>query len=193
MPITRRKGPCYVITCDTCHTLYDGGDDGEPHYPSLAEAFDALGEDGGWDHYDRPGPSSSVARYYAWCHSCGSPVCMCGHSRLTHRDARGQCGPEEEGSEAPCDCRMYWPSETQQRLPKIYCFIAGRFGDDLRVMAVAEDRTLLASHVSSDESFAKLDIGFTSKNKHALYRQHYPKGYTLVWEVPPQALLRGSH
>jgi len=65
---------------------------------------------------------------------------------------------------------------------KIFCWVnAGKGTDWQVVMAMAEDGTCLASHVSSSESFAKHDIGITSDWKHETYKKHCPDGYELVW------------
>jgi hypothetical protein len=50
----------------------------------------------------------------------------------------------------------------------------------LNVRAVAEDGGYLASHVSSNEWWAKKDIGLTSDSKHEIYRSRYPNGYELI-------------
>ena len=44
---------------------------------------------------------------------------------------------------------------------------------------MAEDGTILAGHVSSSESWAKIDL--TSGSKRHLYEAHYPNGYRLEW------------
>lgn len=71
--------------------------------------------------------------------------------------------------------------------PKIYCWVnAGKNTDWQVVMALAEDGTSLASHVSSSEGFAKHDIGLTSDWKHDTYAKHYPGGYELEWVDDPK-------
>jgi hypothetical protein len=70
--------------------------------------------------------------------------------------------------------------------PKIFCYIPGVEGawkPDKPVCALSEDGDLLAVHVSSNESFAKSDIGVTNpgSHHHEAYRAHYPDGYELVW------------
>lgn len=77
--------------------------------------------------------------------------------------------------------------------PRIYAFISNKFGpDDVCVRALAEDGTLLASHISSDVMWAKIDIGVGSDRKHDTYREHYPNGYELEWvdDVEGHAALR---
>lgn len=66
--------------------------------------------------------------------------------------------------------------------PKIFCWVnSGKGTDWQNVMAMAEDGTYLAGHLSSSEHFAKHDIGLTSDWKHDAYKKHYPDGYELVW------------
>lgn len=61
----------------------------------------------------------------------------------------------------------------------IFCVAAQGFGfGDVLGRALAEDGTVLASHVSSSESFAKYDMG---ARKHDAYAAKYPDGYELVW------------
>lgn len=68
------------------------------------------------------------------------------------------------------------------RKGKIFCWINSGKGTDWNVViAMAEDGTSLASHVSSSEPWAKHDIGITSDWKHEKYRDHYPDGFELVW------------
>lgn len=66
--------------------------------------------------------------------------------------------------------------------PRIYCWVnAGRGTDMQMVVAMAEDGTGLAGHLSSHEDWAKHDIGVTSDWKHEVYREHYPDGFEVVW------------
>ena len=69
---------------------------------------------------------------------------------------------------------------------KIFCFIGAAlpFGD-VGVMAICEDGLILASHTSSNEKFAKHDIGITSQRKHDLYAAHCSNGYELEWVESP--------
>lgn len=62
--------------------------------------------------------------------------------------------------------------------------------NDVIVFALAEDGTGLGSHLSSNEVWAKHDIGLTSDWHHDAYREHYPDGYELEW-IPPEML--GGH
>ena len=54
------------------------------------------------------------------------------------------------------------------------------------VIAMAEDGTFLASHLSSNEMFAQHDIGLTSNWKHKTYAKYYPDGYELEWVDNPK-------
>ncbi len=74
-------------------------------------------------------------------------------------------------------------------VPNIYVFCNGNGcdgrGDWHNGIAVAEDGTALAGHVSSNHSFVKSDLGngrlgyrgFTREE----YDKHYPDGYEVVW------------
>lgn len=76
--------------------------------------------------------------------------------------------------------------ETAEQKPRIlvtiYPDVFALLGDVL-VEARTEDGKWLASHISSNESWARHDIGLTSDRKHDAYRACYPNGYDLV-EVP---------
>jgi hypothetical protein len=65
---------------------------------------------------------------------------------------------------------------------KIYlaCFPSG-FGNDVIGYALAENGEGLASHLSSNESWAKHDMGLTSDWKHDHYSKCFPEGYELIW------------
>ena len=52
-------------------------------------------------------------------------------------------------------------------------------------VAVAEDGTLLAGHLSSSIGWFASDMGLTSRRKHDLYEAHYPDGYELIASEPP--------
>jgi hypothetical protein len=69
-------------------------------------------------------------------------------------------------------------------MDKIYCFINARGQGgrtDVLVEALCEDGDFLASHRSSNESWAKYDIGVSSEHQHVGYEDHCPGGYTLEW------------
>lgn len=69
-------------------------------------------------------------------------------------------------------------------MSKIYVYTADRFPQtadgDLVCVALAEDGTTLASHVSSNAGFARRDMGVDSIRKHDRYQKHYPEGYEVV-------------
>lgn len=69
---------------------------------------------------------------------------------------------------------------------KIYCYVnTGRGTDMQTVIALCEDGHCLAQHLSSNEAWAKHDIGITSEQKHENYKEHCPGGYELIWlDVP---------
>jgi hypothetical protein len=71
---------------------------------------------------------------------------------------------------------------------RIYCFINARGQcscTNVLVEALCEDGDFLASHRSSDESWARYDIGIDSEHQHAAYEDHCPDGYLLEWvDVP---------
>ena len=73
-------------------------------------------------------------------------------------------------------------------MKRIYCFVNARGQGgrtDVLVEALCEDGDFLASHRSSDESWARYDIGVTSVRHHAAYEDHCPEGYTLEWVDRP--------
>lgn len=74
--------------------------------------------------------------------------------------------------------------------PKIFCWVnSGHDTDWQHVMAMAEDGTHLAGHISSSNYWAKRDIGYAQyaegdprpESKHKKYAEHYPDGYELEW------------
>lgn len=92
------------------------------------------------------------------------------HAQLTGGDL-----PEPEDAPAVDD---------HDDLPRIYiwCEPAETWGPGHVVgYAMSEDGSALASHVSSNESFSKHDMGVTSDWKHQIYEKKYPDGYEIVW------------
>jgi hypothetical protein len=78
------------------------------------------------------------------------------------------------------------------QLPKVYCFISSRWGDDLAAMAVGEDGVVLAQHVSSSLSWAKHDIGHEGVSgsgpgtvNRGRFGEHFPAGYETEWVDDP--------
>lgn len=71
-------------------------------------------------------------------------------------------------------------------MQKIFCFINGGRGTDCNiVLAICEDGHCLAQHLSSNEWFARHDIGINSDWKHDKYEEHCQDGYELVWVDDP--------
>lgn len=70
-------------------------------------------------------------------------------------------------------------------MPKIYLFCYPYDEHDFAGLAIAEDGTLLAGHLSSSVDFSKHDMGFTSNWKHEEYKVHYPEGFELEWVDDP--------
>lgn len=71
-------------------------------------------------------------------------------------------------------------------LPRIYlCALAARFSDDVIGIALAEDGTCLAQHLSSTVEWSIHDMGFSSEWKHDDYKAHYPDGFVLEWISDP--------
>lgn len=72
-------------------------------------------------------------------------------------------------------------------LPKIYVFVnqRGPAPDWIVTQALAEDGMGLGSHVSSNDWYAKHDIGATSNWHHDTYRAYYPDGYEVEWVDDP--------
>jgi hypothetical protein len=69
---------------------------------------------------------------------------------------------------------------------KIYCFILGKYKNDEVVVAAAywmnkKELCVITSHFSSNEEWAKHDIGLTSDWKHDVYQKLFPSGYELIW------------
>lgn len=72
-------------------------------------------------------------------------------------------------------------------MKKIYCFVnSGRDTDMQHVIALCEDGYCLAGHLSSNEYFARHDIGLGSDWKHEIYKEHCPDGYELIWVDDPE-------
>jgi hypothetical protein len=68
-----------------------------------------------------------------------------------------------------------------KRMSKIFCFINGGNSLGVQVCALSEDGNGLAGHLSSNEGWAKHDIGINSDWKHEKYKEKYPDGYELIW------------
>jgi hypothetical protein len=71
--------------------------------------------------------------------------------------------------------------------PKIYAFVNGRWGGgDVLALAVAEDGSVLAQHISSSSTWAQHDMGVTSDRNHDKYAEHYPGGFEVEWIDNPK-------
>lgn len=71
-------------------------------------------------------------------------------------------------------------------MKKIYCFVnSGKGTDWQNVQALTEGGKFIAGHISSNERWARHDIGITSDWKHEIYEEEYPDGYELEWVDDP--------
>lgn len=64
---------------------------------------------------------------------------------------------------------------------KIYCFINGVNSFGFSVVSVSDTCKFMSQHMSSNETWAKHDIGITSDWKHDIYQKEFPNGYELEW------------
>lgn len=67
-------------------------------------------------------------------------------------------------------------------LPVIYGFNNGGRAGFLLAQLIAQDGTLLGSHICSDEGFMLGDLGIlenTRPDRHGTFRAHYPDGYRM--------------
>ncbi len=61
----------------------------------------------------------------------------------------------------------------------------------VKVEAISDDGQWLATHMSSNDEWAKYDIGIgadsngQSKRKHDIYNAHFPDGWELEWIEQP--------
>jgi hypothetical protein len=66
--------------------------------------------------------------------------------------------------------------------PKIFCFSNVQGGGDGIAYAMAEDGTVLGSHLCSHERFVPEDLGVKKgkrPDRHKTYAEHYPDGYEM--------------
>lgn len=70
---------------------------------------------------------------------------------------------------------------------KIYLFVNCAYPHlgALEAMAVSEDGVVLATHLSSNQTWAQHDLGITSGRQHDKYKRYYPNGYELEWVTDP--------
>ena len=67
-------------------------------------------------------------------------------------------------------------------MKKIFVFINGGVPGFFQVVALAEDGTALSGHLSSNEYWAKHDMGIGSDWRHEHYDEHYGAGnWELEW------------
>lgn len=65
---------------------------------------------------------------------------------------------------------------------KIYAWINSEpLNNCIQVQAITDDGCWIASHISSDEAWAKHDIGITSARKHEVYNKYFPNGWEIEW------------
>ena len=67
-------------------------------------------------------------------------------------------------------------------VPKIFVFSNTRRGGEGICYAMAEDGTVLGSHLCSHEVYARHDLGVIAgsrKDRHVDYAKHYPDGYEM--------------
>lgn len=64
---------------------------------------------------------------------------------------------------------------------KIYVFGNERWGNDYLGFAMAEDGSVLGSHLSSNEEWLASDLGATSDRNHEAYADHYPDGFEVEY------------
>jgi hypothetical protein len=83
-----------------------------------------------------------------------------------------------------------------QELPFILGFNNGGSPGFFHGVLISEDGKFLGSHVSSSDDWLLRDLGIfpgMRKDRHEVFRQHYPGGYRMVFvpyhEAPNHALL----
>ncbi len=67
-------------------------------------------------------------------------------------------------------------------MPKIYCFSNVVGGGEGVAYAMAEDGTILGSHLCSNEYYVPKDLGVIEgyrPDRHETYKKHYPNGYEM--------------
>ena len=71
--------------------------------------------------------------------------------------------------------------------PKIYGFLDRHHGSNWVGVAISEDGNVLGSHVSSDESWLRYDLGMVegnrSKWRDEKFLVHYPDGYETEYVI----------
>lgn len=70
---------------------------------------------------------------------------------------------------------------------KIFCFNNGGPENFLTAIALGDDGQLAASHICSDESFMRGDLGIVGECKHEIYNRIYGAGnWELEWVPRPR-------
>ena len=67
-------------------------------------------------------------------------------------------------------------------MSKIYCFSNTVDGGEGIAYAMAEDGTVLGSHLCSHEGYVPHDLGVNEgsrPDRHETYKKHYPNGYEM--------------
>ena len=69
---------------------------------------------------------------------------------------------------------------------------------DVQAVAITEDARIIASHISTNEKYARYDLGMSddSTRKHDIYDASFPDGWECVWvaakEIDDHADLRAA-
>jgi hypothetical protein len=130
--------------------------------------------DAGSYQWGANGDSASSAHTNYKCELCGAEIAICYHNNDTHESAMKRAG-------IPQECSGATESEKTGKEKKIFCFINSSSPGWNVVLAMCEDGHVLAEHCSSNEGWAKHDIGIGSDWKHEHYKEHCPDGYELIW------------
>lgn len=81
------------------------------------------------------------------------------------------------------DVAVYNPhGKPVEELPVIYGTNNGGSSDFLSAILIAQDGTILGSHICSDEGFMPGDLGVLDgfrPDRHETFRAHYPDGYRM--------------
>ncbi len=82
--------------------------------------------------------------------------------------------------------------EKPKKKHKIYVFPFGKYGNDVRGLAVGDDGKILIGHVSGVKELLKHDLGVTTDWHHTSYRNAYGKdNYEVIYtEDPPKEILK---
>ncbi len=123
------------------------------------------------------GGSSSDAHTTYQCEYCNKEIDLYYNNNDTHDKVMERNGILLECSDAP-DVILTGKEK------KIFCFVNSGINTNWQnVLAMCEDGVCLGNHISSNEGWAKIDIGYAddSNPKHEKYTKHCPDGYELIW------------